>query len=83
MTQHFAIIGAGIAGITCARTLAQAGHQVTVFEKSRGPGGRMSTRTTPFGGFRQSGLGRDRSGHALDNYTELKTTWLHMPAAPH
>ena len=51
MTQHFAIIGAGIAGITCARTLAQAGHQVTVFEKSRGPGGRMSTRTTPFGGF--------------------------------
>jgi 4-guanidinobutyraldehyde dehydrogenase/NAD-dependent aldehyde dehydrogenase len=39
--------------------------------------------TTPFGGFRQSGLGRDRSGHALDNYTELKTTWLHMPAAPH
>lgn len=51
MTKHFAIIGAGIAGITCARTLVQAGHQVTVFEKSRGPGGRMSTRNTPFGGF--------------------------------
>ena len=46
MTKHFAIIGAGIAGITCARTLVQAGHQVTVFEKSRGVGGRMSTRST-------------------------------------
>lgn len=32
--------------------------------------------TTPFGGFRQSGLGRDRSAHALANYTELKTTWI-------
>ena len=51
MTKHFAIIGAGIAGITCARTLVQAGHQVTVFEKSRGVGGRMSTRSTPFGSF--------------------------------
>ena len=51
MTLHFAIIGAGIAGITCARTLVQAGHRVTVFEKSRGLGGRMSTRSTPFGNF--------------------------------
>jgi len=51
MTKHFAIIGAGIAVMTCARTLAQAGHQVTVFEKSQGLGGRMSTRDTPFGGF--------------------------------
>ncbi len=51
MTKHFAIIGAGIAGITCARTLVQAGHRVTVFEKSRGVGGRMSTRSTPFGSF--------------------------------
>lgn len=32
--------------------------------------------TTPFGGFRQSGFGRDLSRHALNNYTDLKTTWL-------
>ena len=32
--------------------------------------------TTPFGGFKQSGFGRDLSLHALDNYTALKTTWL-------
>ena len=51
MTLNIAIIGAGIAGITAARTLAQAGHHVHVFEKSRGAGGRMSTRDSNFGTF--------------------------------
>jgi renalase len=46
-----AIIGAGMAGITAARTLAQAGWQVSVFEKSRGVSGRMSTRQSDFGSF--------------------------------
>lgn len=32
--------------------------------------------TTPFGGFKQSGFGRDLSVHALDNYSALKTTWI-------
>ncbi|MDP2066182.1 MAG: FAD-dependent oxidoreductase [Burkholderiaceae bacterium] len=49
--RHFAVIGAGMAGITCARTLMQAGHRVTVFEKSTGSGGRMATRSTLFGAF--------------------------------
>ena len=49
--QHFAVIGAGMAGITCARTLVQAGHQVTIFEKSRSTSGRMATRSSPFGSF--------------------------------
>ena len=49
--RRIAVVGAGIAGIACARTLAQAGHRVTVFEKSRGAGGRMSTRESEFGGF--------------------------------
>ena len=31
---------------------------------------------TPFGGFKQSGFGRDLSAHALDNYVGLKTTWF-------
>ena len=30
--------------------------------------------TVPFGGFKQSGNGRDKSVHALEKYTELKTT---------
>lgn len=49
--RRIAVIGAGIAGIACARTLMQAGHQVTVFEKNAGAGGRMATRNTEFGGF--------------------------------
>ncbi|MCG6659462.1 NAD(P)-binding protein [Halomonas campisalis] len=39
-----AIIGAGIAGLACARALHSAGWPVTLFEKSRGPGGRLATR---------------------------------------
>ncbi len=33
---------------------------------------------TPFGGYKQSGIGRDRSLHAFDKYTEIKTTWLEL-----
>jgi len=49
--KNIAIVGSGLAAITCARTLVQAGHSVTLFEKSRGVGGRMSTRNSPFGTF--------------------------------
>jgi acyl-CoA reductase-like NAD-dependent aldehyde dehydrogenase len=34
--------------------------------------------TVPFGGFKQSGFGRDKSLHALDGYTQLKTTWIDL-----
>ena len=34
--------------------------------------------TVPFGGFKQSGFGRDKSLHALDKYVELKTTWIKL-----
>ena len=45
MTQkNIAIVGAGIAGLACATRLAAGGHAVTLFDKARGPGGRMSTR---------------------------------------
>ena len=43
-TPRVAVIGAGLSGLICARTLSDHGCQVTVFEKSRGAGGRMSTR---------------------------------------
>jgi acyl-CoA reductase-like NAD-dependent aldehyde dehydrogenase len=34
-----------------------------------------SSVATPFGGFKQSGFGRDRSPHAIDKYVDLKTIW--------
>lgn len=34
--------------------------------------------TAPFGGFKQSGNGRDRSLHSFDKYTELKSTWIKL-----
>jgi photolyase PhrII len=48
---RIAMIGGGISGLACARTLADHGLPVTVFEKSRGLGGRMATRRTDAGSF--------------------------------
>lgn len=42
--MKIAIIGAGVAGLTAGRELMNAGHEVVVFEKSRGFGGRLATR---------------------------------------
>jgi acyl-CoA reductase-like NAD-dependent aldehyde dehydrogenase len=36
------------------------------------------TTGSPFGGFKNSGIGRDKSLHALDGYTGLKTTWINL-----
>ena len=49
---HVAVIGAGMSGLVCASELSARSVPVRVFEKSRGPGGRMSTRRSP-------SLGRD------------------------
>ncbi|AOM83905.1 NAD(P)/FAD-dependent oxidoreductase [Salisediminibacterium beveridgei] len=44
MGSTIGIIGAGMAGLTAAHQLKQEGYEVTVFEKSTSPGGRMATR---------------------------------------
>ena len=43
---EIAVIGAGISGLVCARLLSESGYHVRVFDKARGPGGRMATRRT-------------------------------------
>jgi renalase len=43
-SPRFAVIGAGLAGLTCAEQLQTTGNTVEVFEKARGPGGRLSSR---------------------------------------
>ncbi len=32
----------------------------------------------PFGGYKQSGFGRELGAHAIEHYTELKTVWLNL-----
>lgn len=34
--------------------------------------------SVPFGGYKQSGIGRDRSLHAFDKYSELKSIWIKL-----
>lgn len=48
---RIAIVGAGLSGLSCAGSLCLAGAEVQLFDKARGPGGRMSTRRveTPLG----------------------------------
>lgn len=38
----------------------------------------LTSINAPFGGYKQSGMGRDKSLHAFDKYTELKTTWIDL-----
>jgi len=48
--MKIAIIGAGLAGLTLARELVEQGHKVSLFDKGRGPGGRLSTRRVDHAG---------------------------------
>jgi renalase len=49
LAKKIAIIGAGISGLSCATQLVKQGHRVTIFDKSKGVGGRMSTKKLPLG----------------------------------
>ena len=48
--MRIAIVGAGIAGLSAARVLSDAGVEPVVFDKARGPGGRIVSKRTPYGG---------------------------------
>ena len=49
--MRIGIVGAGLAGLSCGARLRDAGHAVSIFDKGRGPGGRLSNRriATPLG----------------------------------
>jgi predicted NAD/FAD-dependent oxidoreductase len=48
--QDVAIVGAGLAGLSCAKSLAAYGVRVTLFDKGRRPGGRLATRRVEVAG---------------------------------
>ncbi len=47
--KKIAVLGAGLTGASAAASLVQQGHQVTVFDKGRAAGGRMSSKRTEQG----------------------------------
>ena len=49
--MNIAVIGAGIAGLACARQLIAHGHDVVVFERDGVVGGRIASLRTEIGGF--------------------------------
>lgn len=53
MSVRVAVIGAGVAGLACARALADAGHAPTLFDKGRAAGGRLSTKRWAVNGAEQ------------------------------
>ncbi|MBM3557412.1 MAG: aldehyde dehydrogenase [Alphaproteobacteria bacterium] len=60
--------------VTVAHKMARALRAGTVWVNCYDAG----DITVPFGGYKQSGFGRDRSVHALHKYTNLKTTWINL-----
>jgi predicted NAD/FAD-dependent oxidoreductase len=82
--QHIAVVGAGIAGASCARRLAAAGKRVTLFDKARGAGGRMSTKRV------ETPLGTARFDHGAqyvtsrdDEFGAQLSDWMRVGAADH
>ncbi|MCJ9430276.1 aldehyde dehydrogenase [Kordiimonas marina] len=61
--------------ISRAHRMARAIQAGTVWVNCWDPTGDMSI---PFGGYKQSGFGRDKSLHAIEKYTNLKTTWVQL-----
>lgn len=69
MNQSIAIIGAGIAGATLAQRMLKAGYDVSVYEKSRGTGGRMSS-------CRLDQLSADLGAPYIEANSEFFSLWL-------
>jgi renalase len=61
---QIAVVGAGLAGLSCAQALLQAGHAVHLLDKSRGPSGRMATRRA-----QDEGTGAWQCDHGAQYFT--------------
>lgn len=82
------IIGAGMAGLSCAEHLARAGRTVALIDKGRGPGGRMAARrveidgtTISFDHGAQYFTARDAAFHAAVAEWETAGAAARWPAA--
>lgn len=67
------VVGAGVAGLTAARSLADTGHRVTVLDKGRRVGGRLSTREFADGG--RADAGAQFFTVRSDDFARAVTQW--------
>lgn len=72
--MKIAIVGAGIAGMSCASALQAGGHAVALFDKGRGPGGRMATRRV------ESAAGLVAFDHGAQYFTARDPAFSHAVA---
>jgi renalase len=70
--MDYAIIGAGMAGLACADSLKALGNSVSLFDKGRGPGGRISTRRM------QTPLGEVYFDHGAQYFTARDPEFSHL-----
>ena len=80
MTQNVAVVGAGLAGLTCALALVRGGCNVVVFDKGRAAGGRIATRRMGSASFNhgaQYATARSPEFHGL--MTELQAAGVAAP----
>ncbi|MEV2275305.1 aldehyde dehydrogenase [Nocardiopsis sp. NPDC049922] len=73
-TDYGLAAGVWTADLSTAHRMARALRAGTVWVNCYEEG----DLTVPFGGMKRSGNGRDKSVHALEKYTELKTTWIQL-----
>ncbi|KNE84228.1 MULTISPECIES: aldehyde dehydrogenase [Streptomyces] len=73
-TEYGLAAGLWTSDLSTAHTVSRALKAGTVWVNCYEEG----DLTVPFGGMKQSGNGRDKSAHALEKYTELKTTWIEL-----
>ncbi|MFJ9738571.1 aldehyde dehydrogenase [Streptomyces sp. NPDC101166] len=73
-TEHGLAAGLWTSDLSTAHQVSRALKAGTVWVNCYEEG----DLTVPFGGMKQSGNGRDKSAHALEKYTELKTTWIQL-----
>lgn len=73
MQQDFLILGAGLAGLSCAQHLQQEGYRVTLLDKARGPGGRLASKRLE--GW-QFDMGAQYFTARSDDMQQALQTWL-------
>lgn len=79
--QHsVAIIGAGIAGLACGQVLASSGASITLFDKARGPGGRMSSKHRPGATL---DLGAQAFSVRNENFQRVVDEWIAIGCIAH